>query len=260
MAENESLLYGRVSGWGRTGPRASTPGHDINYIGVNGALSRIRRAPEPPVVPPGFVGDFGGAGMSLVVGLLAALRVAERSGRGQVVDTSIVGSSAVLTGGALESLEAGPAAEAMAAGLAPFYNVYECADHEYVAVGAAEPQFYEALRSLLSLADDRWLPQFDLPAWPARCTELTAAFSQRTRDEWCADPAAASACVTPVLSLAEAMTGASSGRYATEPAPYIRRGQTYEPNVAVTLSLTPARVPSPARRVEVADVVHDWAE
>ncbi|MFD3422009.1 CaiB/BaiF CoA transferase family protein [Streptomyces decoyicus] len=207
-ARNPALVYGRMTGWGQDGPLAQAPGHDINYIGLTGVLHAIGPAGGAPVPPVNLLGDFGGGGMLLVAGILAALFERSRSGLGQVVDAAIVDGTASLAGMLLAMAQAGQWRADRGGNLldggAPFYAVYTCADGGYVAVGALEERFYTALLAGLGLAADR-LPDRDDPAnWPALRREFADRFATRTRAEWTAAFDGTQACVTPVLSLREA--------------------------------------------------------
>jgi alpha-methylacyl-CoA racemase len=207
-ARNPRLVYGRMTGWGQDGPLAPTAGHDIDYIAISGALSPIGRAGERPVPPLNLVGDFGGGGMLLALGILAALVERSVSGQGQVVDAAMVDGSALLTSFLYGMRAIGAWRDERGANLldggAPFYDTYETADGGYVAVGALEPQFYAALLDGLGLAGAGLPAQHDRAGWPELRRRFTEAFASRTRDEWAAAFAAGDACVAPVLSMAEA--------------------------------------------------------
>jgi alpha-methylacyl-CoA racemase len=208
LQANPRLVYGRMTGWGQDGPLAHAAGHDLDYIAVAGALHPMGRPDRPPPVPLNLVGDFGGGGMLLVVGVLAALVERAASGRGQVVDAAMVDGAALLTG-----MFHGMASQGLhdprrrggnlLDGGAPFYDVYECADGGYVAVGALEPQFYAALLDGLGLPAEDW-PQFDLARWPALRAALADVFAAADRDHWAAVFEGGDACVAPVLRLDEA--------------------------------------------------------
>jgi len=202
-AINPKLVYGRMTGWGQDGPLAQTAGHDIDYIALSGALHLIGRAGGPPQVPSNLLGDFAGGSLYLVIGVLAALHEAQRSGRGQVVDAAIVDGSAHLTTMMLGALSAGTWKQERGTNLldtgAPFYDVYETADGKQVAVGALEPQFYDELIAKLGIA----APDRNDPAnWPELRKVLTETFLQRTQAEWTKVFEGSDACVTPVLPLA----------------------------------------------------------
>jgi alpha-methylacyl-CoA racemase len=207
LARNPRLVYARMTGWGQSGPLARTAGHDINYISLTGALHAIGPA-ENPVPPLNLVGDFGGGSMYLVTGIIAALLERERSGAGQVLDVAMVDGAAALIQPILELRATGVWNDVrgnnVIDGAAPFYRTYECADGKFLAVGSIEPQFYAELLRLLEL-DPASLPnQNDRDSWPQLTTTIAAAVRTRTRDEWAAVFADSDACVTPVLTFAEA--------------------------------------------------------
>jgi alpha-methylacyl-CoA racemase len=207
-ARNPRLVFARMTGWGQDGPLAATAGHDIDYIAVSGALHPIGRAGERPVPPLNLVGDFGGGGMLLALGVLAALVERERSGLGQVVDAAMVDGSALLTSFLYGLRAAGAWQDSRGVNLldggAPFYDTYETADGGYVAVGALEPKFYAELLAGLGLADADLPGQHDRAGWPVLRERFAAAFAQRTRDEWARAFGGTDGCVAPVLSMAEA--------------------------------------------------------
>jgi alpha-methylacyl-CoA racemase len=209
MADSPALVYGRMTGWGQTGPLAASAGHDIGYIALTGALGATGRPDERPAPPANLLGDFGGGGAFLALGALAALLHARTTGEGQVVDAAIVDGTAVLTTMLHGMLSAGTWTDRRGVNLldtgAPFYDVYRCADGTFLAVGALEEQFYAALLTGLGLADDPALPDRADPAcWPALRARFTEVFASRTRAEWWAVFAGTDACVAPVWSLAEA--------------------------------------------------------
>ncbi|MFV3077014.1 CaiB/BaiF CoA transferase family protein [Niveispirillum fermenti] len=209
LADNPKLVYGRMTGFGQDGPCASMAGHDINYIALSGVLHACGRADENPTPPLNLVGDFGGGGMMLAFGMLAALLHARTTGKGQVVDCAMTEGSAVLMA-MIYSLRADNLwHDARGANLldggAPFYDSYRTADGGFIAVGSVEPAFYREMLQLVGLGDDAdMLEQHDPALWPRQKAKLAAAFLTRTRDEWCALLDGADACATPVLSLAEA--------------------------------------------------------
>jgi len=205
---NPRLVFGRVTGWGQTGPMSAGVGHDLNYIALSGALSMMGEPDRPPRPPLNVVGDYGGGAMLLAVGVLAALLEAKTTGRGRVVDAAMTDGSALLTS-LFHALSArGLWSEARGTNLldggAPFYRCYACRDGGFVAVGALEPQFYAALLSGLDIPASE-AAQFDVAAWPDLHARFSARFATRDRDDWAAHFAGTDACVTPVLSLAEAV-------------------------------------------------------
>ncbi len=210
LARNPRLVFGRMTGWGQTGPYARSAGHDINYIALAGALAHFGRAGEPPTPPLNMVGDFGGGGMLLAFGVVCALLEAQRSGAGQVVDTAMVDGSAVMmmmfwafhhmglhdiAHRGVNMLDTG----------AHYYDVYECADGEYVSIGSIEPQFYAELLRLTGLdGDPRFAIQNDRGRWPELKQLLAGVIRTKTRDEWCAVMEHTDVCFAPVLRLDEA--------------------------------------------------------
>lgn len=207
LALNPRLVYGRMTGWGQDGPMAAQAGHDINYIALSGALHAMGPA-AAPVPPMNLVGDFGGGSMFVVTGILAALWERERSGQGQVVDAAMVDGVSVLSQIILELRSVNLWSDTRAAnlldGAAPFYRTYETSDGGHVAVGAIEPQFYALLLAGLELAVGD-LPDRDDPRqWPLLADTFAAAFVSRGRDEWADTFDGVDACVTPVLTYAEA--------------------------------------------------------
>jgi len=203
---NRSLIYVRMTGWGQVGPYASMAGHDINYIGLAGALAAIgkRRMPLPPL---NLVGDYGGGGMFAVVGILAALFERSITGSGQVIDVAMLDGTATLMGPVRDLFNAGVWSAERASnfldGGAPFYRCYETSDGRYVAVGALEPQFYSELISGLGLDESDLGNRFDRENWPSLHEQFAAVFAQRSRDEWTEVFDGTDACVTPVLALDE---------------------------------------------------------
>jgi alpha-methylacyl-CoA racemase len=251
-ASNPALVYLRLTGWGQTGPRALEAGHDINYIGLTGLLHPIGPASEPPVPPLNLVGDYGGGSMPAVIGVLAALIERQTSGRGQVIDAAIVNGAAQLAQAIWSMRADGRWSDDRGAnifdGSAPFYRTYECADGRYVAVGALEPEFFAKMLAILDIDPEAVGPQRDKSRWPAMHALLSDKFAQRSRDEWSLVFAHTDACVTPVLSLAEAATDA----HLTERAVFIEIDRVTQPAPAPQFSRTPQPIPSgPPRRAEV---------
>lgn len=207
LARNPRLVYGRMTGWGQEGPLSQSAGHDIGYIALTGALHAIGTNGGPPQIPLNLVGDFGGGATYLVMGVLAALRHADRTGEGQVVDAAIVDGAAHLLASAHMMIAADvwhdERGTNMLDGGWPFYAVYETADGRHMAVGALEPQFYAELVRILDLDVDP-AAQHDRSTWPELRRLLTEAFASRSRDDWAAMFDGTDACVAPVLSLHEA--------------------------------------------------------
>jgi alpha-methylacyl-CoA racemase len=208
LARNPRLVYGRMTGWGQGGPLSDQGGHDINYIGLTGALEAMGRPDQPPPVPLNLVGDFGGGAMMLAMGLLAALHEREQSGRGQVVEAAMADGTLALMALFYAMRDAGHWVDARGAnqpqGFAPFYRCYETSDGRYLAVGAVEDKFYAALLDGLGFDPKMAESQWDRAQWPALMPVFEAAFHSRTRAEWEDVFSTRDACVTPVLSMIEA--------------------------------------------------------
>lgn len=258
-ARNPRLVYARMTGWGQDGPLAQRAGHDLNYLSLTGALHAIGPAGKP-VVPLNLVADFGGGSMFLVTGVLAALVERAGSGQGQVVDVAMVDGVSQLMSMTWAMWGAGGWRDERASNLldggAPFYDTYACADGRWVAVGAIEPQFYAQLVAGLGLAapGTAALPgQYD--DWPATRAAFTAAFATRSRDEWAELFAGTDACVTPVLSLAEAPDGAHLVARGT----LVRDGAAVRPAPAPRFSRTPGAVAVPAAPAAGEELLARWA-
>jgi alpha-methylacyl-CoA racemase len=241
--KNRKLVYGRMTGWGQDGPLAPRAGHDINYIALAGVLHAFGRKGQPPVPPLNLVGDFGGGGMLLAFGVACALHEAQRSGRGQVVDAAMVDGAALLAAMFHGFLAAQQWSEERGTNIldtgAPWYDVYETADRQYVAIGAIEDKFFAELVSRLKLSD---LPaQHDRSRWPEMRRRLSEAFKTKTRDEWCRVFEGADACFAPVLGWAEARAHDHSRARSA----YFDIANVEQPAPAPRFSRTGAAVPQP---------------
>ncbi len=207
LERNPRLVYGRMTGWGQDGPLAQTAGHDITYAATAGALAHIGRRDQPPTPPLNLVADFGGGGMLLAFGMLAAIVSARESGRGQVVDAAMVDGVAMLMGALLGARESGFWSDERGTNLldsgAPFYDCYECADGAFVAVGAIEAPFYAALLEGLEVLASDLPDQNDEARWPELRAVLEARFLTRSRDDWTRRFEGTDACVAPVLTMGE---------------------------------------------------------
>lgn len=208
LERNPRLVYARITGWGQDGPYADTPGHDINYVALAGALDPLRRDGQAPAPPLNLLGDYGGGGMLAVVGILSALVERAHSGRGQIVDAAMIDGVALLTtlvhGMRAEGLWSDvPGTNVLDLG-APFYNVYETADGRYVTIGCGEPQFYAELLERLGLGEELLRRQSDPATWPADKATLASVFKTKPRDEWCRLLDGTNTCFAPVLTLGEA--------------------------------------------------------
>ncbi|MEQ3679899.1 CaiB/BaiF CoA-transferase family protein [Pseudophaeobacter sp.] len=206
---NPRLVYGRMTGWGQTGPLSQAAGHDINYIALSGVLHAIGRADETPVPPLNLVGDFGGGAMYLLFGLMAALWERAQSGRGQVVDAAILDGAVSLGGFVPAAIQRGTWKNERGAnhldGGHPWYDSYKCADGNYISIGALEPKFYLTLVQKLGLSQADLPDRSDPAHWPKLRRRFKAIFQSRTREEWVALLQGTEACFAPVLDVMEAM-------------------------------------------------------
>lgn len=207
LERNPKLVYGRMTGWGQTGPYAQAPGHDINFVALSGALHALGPRLRP-AVPLNLIGDFGGGALYLAFGVMAALRHVEHGGAGQVVDCAMTEGVISMMGMLYGEFAAGRWRDAreqnIIDGGAHFYNVYECADGRFIAIASIEPPFYAALLDKAGITDPELMDQMNAAKWPELKRKLEAVFRTRTREEWCALLEGTEACFAPVLSLAEA--------------------------------------------------------
>lgn len=246
LSRNPSLVYGRMTGWGQEGPLAGLAGHDPNYVALAGALSLIGEKDGGPVYPLNLVGDFGGGGTYLAMGLLAALLETTKSGRGQVVDAAMVdGIASMLTmfHGHQASGNWNPdRGTNILDGGAHFFRPYRTRDNQYMVVASLEGRFYDLLLDKLEIDDpDLRTRQMDAQRWQTLARKLEAVFRTKTRDEWCAVFADSDACVTPVLSLEEAATHP----HANARQSYAEVAGIVQPAPAPRFSRTPGKIQSP---------------
>ncbi|MES3021557.1 MAG: CaiB/BaiF CoA-transferase family protein [Pseudomonadota bacterium] len=208
LGRNPRLVYGRVTGWGQTGPLAGAAGHDLNYLAITGALHAMGHADRPPTPPLHLVGDTGGGAMVLAFGILSALLETSRSGLGQVVDAAVCDGVSAMCGIYFDMLGKGQwqlEREAnMIDGGAHFYGCYRCSDGKFVSIGSLEPQFYALLLQRCGIDDPQFGEQWDRASWPALKIKLAALFASRSRDEWCELLEGTDVCFAPVLDFAEA--------------------------------------------------------
>jgi alpha-methylacyl-CoA racemase len=260
LEANPRLVYARMTGWGQDGPRAHQAGHDINYISLTGALHAVGRQGERPVPPLNLVGDFGGGSMLVLIGILSALFERNQSGQGQVVDAAIVDGAALLTQMIWSWRGVGAWSDERGVNLldggAPFYDTYECSDGRHVAVGAIEPPFFAALTAGLGWTMPAGYDHLDRGGWPVLRTRLTEAFLTRTRDEWAEVFAGTDACVSPILTFAEA----SSEPHIAERETLIEIEGIVQPAPAPRFSRTPTDRPTPAPHpgAHTAEVLAEW--
>jgi alpha-methylacyl-CoA racemase len=257
---NPPLVYGRMTGWGQTGPMAQEAGHDINYLALTGALHAIGPEGTPPPPPLNLVADLGGGALYLAFGLMAALHVARSTGKGQVVDAAMIDGVSHLMS-AFQAFRqqgswTGRRGDNIVDGGAPWYGTYACADGRFVAVGAMEPQFYAAFVAAIGLDIADLPPRDDRANWPALRALFAARLATRSRDDWAAHMAGRDACFSAVLSIDEAWDHPQmTARGAFQP-----MGGLRHPAPAPRLSATPGalRHPAPEPGANTAAVLRDW--
>lgn len=255
LTANPRLIYGRMTGWGQSGPLAHAAGHDINYIAITGALAAMGRHGEPAMPPLNLVGDFGGGSLFLAMGIAAALVERNRSGLGQVIDAAIVdGATSMMSffsglhsNGSI-SMERD---KNLLAGAAPFYRCYDCADGKQVAVGALEPHFFRQLLETIG-APGEWLEnQNDPNTWAKRSDELAIIFQSKSQAEWCDLLDGTDACFAPVLTLDEAERNAHLLSRGT----IVKDGRLARPAPAPRFSRTPSNIPHP---FDADNLIDSW--
>ncbi|XP_075899785.1 alpha-methylacyl-CoA racemase [Nelusetta ayraudi] len=262
MKENPRLIYARLTGYGQKGSYASLAGHDINYLAMSGLLSRLGRSGETPCAPLNLLADFAGGGLTCALGIVLALLERTKSGKGQVIDASMVEGAAYLGSFAWKSRRIGmwerPRGENMLDSGAPFYDTYQTSDGKYMAVGAIEPQFYRQLLKGLELDGEELPSQMSFSDWPQLKRTFSDRFASRTQAEWSAVFDGTDACVTPVLSFDQV----SSHPHNQERASFIRDASGEEsPAPAPLLSRTPAEpclAPDPAIGEHTAEVLREF--
>ena len=208
LARNDRIVFGRMTGWGQEGPLANAAGHDINYISLSGALAAIGRPGSPPVPPLNLIGDFGGGGMLLALGLVAALLESKESKKGQVVDAAMTDGSALLMTMIYSMQSSGMWKTTMGSNLldggSHFYDTYECKDGKFISIGSIEPQFYALLCQIAELDEKVFSKQMSRDLWPEQKEEIKKIFLKKTRDKWCELMEGTDVCFAPVLDMSEA--------------------------------------------------------
>ena len=259
LARNPRLVYGRMTGWGQDGPLAQAAGHDLNFIALAGALDLIGRQGQPPTPPVNLVGDYAGGGMVLAFGMVCALLECQRSGRGQVIDASIVDGAAMLTAVFHGIRHAGFLREERGTNLidsgSHFYDAYETADGKYVSIASFEPHFYAELLRRLGLEGED-LPQMDPSRWPELKARFAPLFKTKTRQQWCELLEGTDACFAPVLSIAEAPRHPHNQARGT----FVEVAGVTQPRPAPRFSRTPAEIQRPPARPgeHTEEALRDW--
>lgn len=260
LERNPTVVYGRLTGYGQSGPLSHQAGHDINYVAQTGALHAMARAGEAPRPPINLLGDYAGGALTAAFGIVCAIWEARSSGRGQVLDAAMIDGVALLTA-KIQGLRAAgryddePGTNYLDSG-APFYDTYRCADGRYVAVGALEPDFYHEFVSRLEVDVRDWPEQDDKTAWPRLRERIAAALAAKGRDEWARIYAGTDACVTPVLTFDEA----AEHPHNVEREVFRRVGDALHPRPAPRFSRTPARAPRAPERetLNLQCLIDDW--
>jgi alpha-methylacyl-CoA racemase len=261
LRRNPKLVYGRMTGWGQTGPLAQAAGHDLNYIALTGALHAMGRTGEPPSPPLNLVGDYGGGALYLAMGVCAALCEVNRSGFGQVIDCAITDGAASLMS-VIYGLRAGglwrdERDSNLLDGGAHFYDVYECADGGFVSIGSIEPQFHAVLLEKLGLSEDAsFAARMDREAWPALSVKIAAVIKTKTRAQWNAELEGSEVCFAPVLSMGEAPSHPHNVARGT----FVECDGIVQPGPAPAFSRTPGAVQGPpvAPGANTESVLADW--
>lgn len=260
MARNERLVYGRMTGWGQTGPLANAVGHDGNYASLAGVIAAIGERDGPPSIPLNLTADFGGGGAYLAIGILAALLETGRSGKGQVVDAAMVDGAASLMTMFYGLLAGGFWHENRGTNIldggAPFYRAYRTSDQQYVIVCAIERKFFKVLLDSLGIDDIELAEQHDQQKWPQHVDRFAAVFASKTRDEWCALLEGSDACFAPVLTLAEAPAHEHNRARAT----FIDVDGITQPAPAPRFSRTASGIkhPPPTTSDDIRSALADW--
>lgn len=262
LKRNPKLVFGRMTGWGQSGPLSGASGHDINYIALAGALAHFARAGEAPMPPLNMVGDFGGGGMLLAFGVVCALLEAQKSGTGQVIDAAMVDGVAILMSmfWAFRQIghfnESEPGTNLLDTG-AHFYDVYKCLDDKYVSIGSIEPQFYSVLLEKTGLAaDPTFANQMDSTLWPTLKARLAEVMLTKTSDEWCALMEGTDVCFAPVLTMSQAMQHPHNVERKT----FVEIAGVTQPAPAPRFSRTPSAVPTPPAHPgqHSREILRDW--
>lgn len=259
LARNPRLVYGRMTGWGQTGPYAKAAGHDMNYIAITGALDAIGTE-DKPIPPLNLVGDFGGGALYLAFGLLAGVIHARETGQGQVIDCAMSDGAASVMAmfygfKAMGMWREGRRSNLLDGG-AHFYDTYRCADGKWVSIGSIEPQFYLLLLEKTGITDPHFQAQMSREHWPALREKLAAVIETRTRDEWCAIMDATDVCFAPVLSMDEAPGHAHNKARET----FVEVAGVIQPAPAPRFSATPGVIQGPPPKIgaDNASALGDW--
>ncbi len=239
---NSKLIFGRMTGWGQNGPLSNAAGHDINYIALSGVLGAIGKKGSPPPPPLNLIGDFGGGGMLLALGICAALNTVNKEGKGQVIDAAMTEGSALLMSMMYGMMSSGIWTDSrdsnLLDGAAHFYGCYECKDGKFVSIGSIEPQFYALLREKMNIDEKEFDNQMDKNSWPNLRINLEQRFKEKTREEWCEIMEGTDICFAPVLSMEEAI----NHKHNTERNAFFTLENVTQPSPAPKFSYTKSEV------------------
>lgn len=256
---NSKLAYGRVTGWGQGGPLSHAAGHDLNYIGLSGALWYSGKPGDPPFAPPSLVGDVAGGALYLAIGMLATVMKARETGKGDVIDAAMIDGSAHMMNLLLTAKQFGALQNERGKSILDgphWYDSYECKDGGFITIGSLEPKFYALLLEKLDLSsDDSFSNQMDASAWPAQKEKLTEIFKSKTRDEWCELIEGSDVCFAPVLSPDEAAVHPHNQARNI----YARDRGSLEAMPAPRFAENPNKSPSNSTSTTVEDVLKGWA-
>lgn len=246
MKRNPKIIYGRMTGWGQYGPYAHTAGHDINYISLTGVLHSVGRKGQPPTPPLNLAGDWGGGGVYLCMGILAALFEAQKSGKGQIIDAAMTDGSASLMASFCDMLASGTFPKERGTGDldsgSATYDAFECKDGKYISFGIGEPQFYAQFLKVFGFEGELWEKQLDRSRWAERKPLIIAAVKKKTREEWREQLEGSDLCFSPVMSLEEAPYHPHNVARKT----FIEANGVMQPNVAPRFSRTESKIQGPA--------------
>ena len=260
LERNPKLVFGRMTGWGQSGPLSQAAGHDINYISIAGALGAMGYSDRPPAPPLNLVGDFGGGAMYLLTGVLAALLERNSSGKGQVIDAAMTDGTASLLSPffglmAMNMWTTDRHSNKLDGG-AHYYGSYECSDGKYISIGSIEPQFYALLLSKCEITDEEFLPQQDQQSWPLLRERLEQLFKTESREHWCQLMEGTDVCFAPILDLAEAPNHPHNKARGT----YVDFEGVTQPAPAPRFSRTQSEIQSSAAMVgeHTEQILADW--
>ena len=257
LQRNAKLIYGRMTGWGQTGPLSQSAGHDINYIALTGALNAMGRADSPPPPPLNLVGDYGGGTMFLVMGVLAALHESKTSGKGQVIDAAITEGTANLmtmfyTMHSIGAWNTQRASNLLDSG-SHFYDTYETSDRKFISLGSIEPQFYALMKDKMGLDEDLFGDQRNPEKWPEQSAKVAQVVKGKTRDEWCEIMQGTDVCFAPVLDYLEA----AEHHHMQDRGAYLEIDGKLQPAPAPRFSRTPSEITKPADS-DQQSILRDW--